>query len=153
MCVDLGRVKSKYDCALAANLHPEVPVDRHVLVKRVRAWVNAAGFITALDGSNLMRFDAGPGNDLVAGEDGSGEDEILLLLHGAGDQLGGQGEGDPAPRGLEAVIAVAQAAGEVRELDQSGAQDGGRTVEHGVGGVPAGKLCGGHCAVAVGFAR
>ena len=60
MCVDLGRVKSKYDCALAANLHPEVPVDRHVFAKRVRAWVNAAGFITALDGSNLMRFEAGP---------------------------------------------------------------------------------------------
>jgi starch synthase (maltosyl-transferring) len=60
MCVDLGRVKSKYDCALGANLHHEVPVDRHILVKRVRAWVNAAGFITALDGANLMSFEAGP---------------------------------------------------------------------------------------------
>lgn len=60
MCVDLGRIKSKYDCALGANLHPEVPVDRHIFAKRVRAWVNAAGFITALDGSNLMRFEAGP---------------------------------------------------------------------------------------------
>ncbi len=60
MCVDLGRVKSKYDCALGANLHHEVPVDRHIFGKRVRAWVNAAGFITALDGSNLMRFEAGP---------------------------------------------------------------------------------------------
>jgi starch synthase (maltosyl-transferring) len=60
MCVDLGRVKSKYDCALGANLHAEVPVDRHVFVKRVRAWVNAAGFITALDSTNLMRFEAGP---------------------------------------------------------------------------------------------
>jgi predicted glycogen debranching enzyme len=60
MCVDLGRVKSKYDCALGANLHHELPVDRHVFAKRVRAWVNADGFITALDGSNLMRFQAGP---------------------------------------------------------------------------------------------
>src|ERR1043165_2213536 len=60
MCVDLGRIKSKYDCALGANLHSEVPVDRHIFAKRVRAWVNAAGFITALDGSNLMRFEAGP---------------------------------------------------------------------------------------------
>lgn len=60
ICVDLGRVKSKYDCVLAANLHPEVPVDRHVFAKRARAWVNAAGFITALDGSNLMSFEAGP---------------------------------------------------------------------------------------------
>jgi predicted glycogen debranching enzyme len=60
ICVDLGRVKSKYDCALGANLHREVPVDRHIFAKRIRAWVNAAGFITALDGSNLMRFEAGP---------------------------------------------------------------------------------------------
>lgn len=60
MCIDLGRIKSKYDCVLGANLHAEVPVDRHVFAKRVRAWVNAAGFITALDGKNLMRFEAGP---------------------------------------------------------------------------------------------
>jgi hypothetical protein len=41
MRIDLGRIDSKYDCALAANLHPSVPVDRHVLRKRVRAWVVA----------------------------------------------------------------------------------------------------------------
>lgn len=57
---DLGRIRSKYDCLLAANLHPEVPEDRHILVKRLRAWVNADGFITALDGSNLSRVDPGP---------------------------------------------------------------------------------------------
>ena len=34
LCVDLGRVLSKYDCVLGANLHPDLPVDRHVLVKR-----------------------------------------------------------------------------------------------------------------------
>ena len=28
--VDLGRVDSKYDCALGANLNPEFPVDRHI---------------------------------------------------------------------------------------------------------------------------
>jgi hypothetical protein len=36
--VDLGKVRSKYDCVLAANLHPTLPVDRHVLAKRIRAW-------------------------------------------------------------------------------------------------------------------
>ncbi|HTY87993.1 MAG TPA: amylo-alpha-1,6-glucosidase [Candidatus Acidoferrum sp.] len=58
--VDLGRVHSKYDCALGANLHPSVPVDRHVFVKRLRVWVNADGFLSSLDFKNLASFAAGP---------------------------------------------------------------------------------------------
>jgi starch synthase (maltosyl-transferring) len=57
---DLGRVESKYDCALGANLHPALPVDRHVFVKRLRAWVNADGFIAPLDRHNLRSLTAGP---------------------------------------------------------------------------------------------
>lgn len=57
---DLGRVRSKYDCLLGANLHPEVPVDRQVMVKRMRAWVNADGFITPLDAGNLASIEPGP---------------------------------------------------------------------------------------------
>ncbi|MEW6159645.1 MAG: amylo-alpha-1,6-glucosidase, partial [Verrucomicrobiota bacterium] len=60
LCIDLGSVKSKYDCLLGANLHPEFPVDRHVLAKRVRIWVNADGFITALNAHNLVQFTPGP---------------------------------------------------------------------------------------------
>ena len=60
LCVDLGRVNSKYDCALGANLHPELPVDRHVFVKRIRVWVNADGFLSPLDFKNLASFEAGP---------------------------------------------------------------------------------------------
>ncbi|MFZ1615674.1 MAG: amylo-alpha-1,6-glucosidase, partial [Holophaga sp.] len=56
----LGHVESKYDCVLGLNLHPDAPCDRHVLVKRLRAWVNADGFLTALDGRNLVRFEPGP---------------------------------------------------------------------------------------------
>jgi len=59
LCVDLGRVNSKYDCALGANLNPTVPVDRHVFVKRLRVWVNADGFLSALDFKNLASFQAG----------------------------------------------------------------------------------------------
>jgi predicted glycogen debranching enzyme len=59
LCVDLGRVNSKYDCVLGANLNPAVPVDRHVFVKRIRAWVNADGFISPLDFKNLASFYAG----------------------------------------------------------------------------------------------
>ncbi|MCI0535899.1 MAG: glycogen debranching enzyme N-terminal domain-containing protein [Verrucomicrobiales bacterium] len=60
MCVNLGHVRSKYDCVLGANLHPSVPVDRHIFVKRVRAWSVAEGFITPLDEQNLFAFEAGP---------------------------------------------------------------------------------------------
>jgi len=34
---------------LGANLHPSVPVDRHVFVKRMRVWANADGFLSPLD--------------------------------------------------------------------------------------------------------
>lgn len=60
MRMDLGRVDSKYDCVLGANLHPSVPVDRHVLVKRLRAWVNTDGFLSGLDMKNLSAFESGP---------------------------------------------------------------------------------------------
>jgi starch synthase (maltosyl-transferring) len=59
LCADLGRVNSKYDCALGANLNPSVPVDRHIFVKRIRVWVNAAGFLSPLDFKNLAQFQAG----------------------------------------------------------------------------------------------
>jgi predicted glycogen debranching enzyme len=60
LCVDLGAVQSKYDCLLGANLHPECPVDRHVFAKRARVWVNADGFISPLNGENLVDFEPGP---------------------------------------------------------------------------------------------
>jgi predicted glycogen debranching enzyme len=59
ICVDLGRINSKYDCALGANLNPTVPVDRHIFVKRLRVWVNADGFLSPLDFKNLASFRAG----------------------------------------------------------------------------------------------
>ena len=58
--VDFGRVNSKYDCVLGANLNPAVPVDRHVFVKRLRVWVNADGFLSPLGFKNLASFQAGP---------------------------------------------------------------------------------------------
>ncbi len=60
LCVDLGSIKSKYDCALGANLDPNFPVDRHVLVKRLRAWVSANGFVTPLNLQNLAGIQIGP---------------------------------------------------------------------------------------------
>lgn len=60
LCVDFGAIKSKYDCLLGANLHPRVPVDRHIFAKRARAWVVADGFINPLDLRNLASFEPGP---------------------------------------------------------------------------------------------
>jgi predicted glycogen debranching enzyme len=60
ICIDLGRVNSKYDCVLGANLNPNVPVDRHIFVKRIRAWVNADGFLSPLNLKNLFAFKSGP---------------------------------------------------------------------------------------------
>jgi len=60
ICADLGSVKSKYDCVLGANLHPDLPVDRHIFVKRVRLWANADRFVTPLNAANLQTFEAGP---------------------------------------------------------------------------------------------
>jgi len=59
LCVDLGNINSKYDCALGANLNPEFPVDRHVLAKRIRVWVCADGFLTPLNLQSLGWFRAG----------------------------------------------------------------------------------------------
>lgn len=58
--VNFGAIRSKYDCLLGANLHPEVPVDRHVFAKRARVWVNADGFLSPLNTNNLRRFAPGP---------------------------------------------------------------------------------------------
>ncbi|MCD6338774.1 MAG: glycogen debranching enzyme N-terminal domain-containing protein, partial [Verrucomicrobia bacterium] len=58
--VDFGRIYSKYDCLLAANLDPRVPSDRHVFVKRARLWLNADGFVTPLNATNLAGFRPGP---------------------------------------------------------------------------------------------
>ncbi|MBL69823.1 MAG: amylo-alpha-1,6-glucosidase [Verrucomicrobiales bacterium] len=60
LAVDLGFVKSKYDCLLGANLHPDSPVDRHVFAKRVRVWAVADGLITPLNAANLLSFSPGP---------------------------------------------------------------------------------------------
>ncbi|MDE3245841.1 MAG: glycogen debranching enzyme N-terminal domain-containing protein, partial [Acidobacteriota bacterium] len=58
--VDLGKISSKYDCLLGANLDPRDPCDRHVLVKRARVWVNADGFLTALGADSLESVEPGP---------------------------------------------------------------------------------------------
>lgn len=60
IAIHLGAVHSKYDCLLGANLHPRLPVDRHVFAKRVRVWAMANGFLSPLNHETLRRFEPGP---------------------------------------------------------------------------------------------
>ncbi len=60
MALDLGSIRSKYDCVLGANLHPCVPVDRHVFVKRIRLWAMARNHLSQLTAANLISFAAQP---------------------------------------------------------------------------------------------
>ncbi len=39
-----GEIRSQYDALLAANLHPDYPVDRQILFARCRAWVVLQGY-------------------------------------------------------------------------------------------------------------
>lgn len=59
IAVDLGAVYSKYDCLLGANLHKDLPVDRHVFAKRLRVWALANGFLSQLNLNSLESFSPG----------------------------------------------------------------------------------------------
>jgi predicted glycogen debranching enzyme len=80
LCADLGRVNSKYDCALGANLNAEFPVDRHIFASRIRTWITADGFTTALNLQNLASLQIGPPAVWIfAAEAGDGRTVELLL--------------------------------------------------------------------------
>lgn len=42
--LEWATLQSKYDALLAANLHPNVPVDRHIMLTRCRAWLRHKGY-------------------------------------------------------------------------------------------------------------
>lgn len=51
-----GTVRSQYDVLLAANLHPDFPVDRRMLLTRCRAWLVFRGYSHPLDEHCLESF-------------------------------------------------------------------------------------------------
>lgn len=55
--LDWGKLESKYDGLLAANDHPEYPVDRRMLFTRCRGWVVYQGYSIPLSGRVIDRFD------------------------------------------------------------------------------------------------
>jgi len=55
-----GQVQTQYDALLAANLHPEVPVDRQVMFTRCRAWLVYRGYSHEINGESLEKFELEP---------------------------------------------------------------------------------------------
>jgi len=54
--VGWAELRSKYDGLLSANLHPEVPVDRHTMFTRCRAWVVCRDYSNELSLHCQKRF-------------------------------------------------------------------------------------------------
>ncbi len=57
-----GVLKSKYDSFLAANLHPNCPVDRHIFFTRCRAWIVCSDYSCEISIDNLISFEKLSGN-------------------------------------------------------------------------------------------
>jgi len=55
-----GEIRSQYDCLLAVNPHPHVPVDKMIFWTRCRAWVNDRGYSQAINASCLSSFETDP---------------------------------------------------------------------------------------------
>lgn len=54
--IDWGKVYSRYDALLAANLHPRHPEDRWVMFRRCRAWLEHHGYSCELNADSLREF-------------------------------------------------------------------------------------------------
>lgn len=57
-----GKLESRYDALLAANLDPDVPVDRWMMLIRCRAWVVYQGYSQDVDSDCLEFFISGHGS-------------------------------------------------------------------------------------------
>ena len=60
-----GAIRSQYDALLAVNLHPDCPVDRHVMLTRCRMWVVHRGYSQPLNEDCLETFSDPGGGALL----------------------------------------------------------------------------------------
>ena len=79
VCIETGRLLSRYDAIMLANLHPEIPVDRHIMWRRFRMWMIYRArrqqitsemidrFHIASDGGAVLGFKVPVGNARVVG--------------------------------------------------------------------------------------
>lgn len=77
--MEIGRLNSRYDALLLANLSDEYPVDRHIMLRRVRIWLTYQArlqelkheYITSFhmgkDGSGIWQYHCPVGNGLLVG--------------------------------------------------------------------------------------
>ena len=80
--VSWGRLTSRYDSLLAANIHPQIPEDRWIMFSRCRAWLVFQGYSQALNTDCLEVFevdDATGGTWRYHVPTGQGEDVIVTL--------------------------------------------------------------------------
>ena len=95
--MELGRLDSRYDALLLANLSDEYPVDRHIMLRRVRIWLTyqarlqelkhdyISSFQMSKDGSGIWHYQCPVGNGLLIGlsvkmQIISGRNSILLTI-------------------------------------------------------------------------
>jgi glycogen debranching enzyme len=77
-----GRLTSRYDSLLAANINPDIPEDRWIMFSRCRAWLVFQGYSLALDANCLEAFAV---NDDTGGTwhyhipTGQGQDVLVTL--------------------------------------------------------------------------
>ena len=57
-----GKINSKYDAVLAANVNRDYPQDRHIMFTNFRAWLVIDEYSHELSGATLEEFTAHPGN-------------------------------------------------------------------------------------------
>ncbi|MBS3807849.1 MAG: glycogen debranching enzyme N-terminal domain-containing protein [Bacteroidales bacterium] len=53
---DFSQLRSKYDALIAANLHPDYPEDRHIMLSRMRGWTGYKGFSRAIISEYQKKF-------------------------------------------------------------------------------------------------
>ena len=75
-CLKWGEINDRYNALLAANLNTEIPVDRHIMLNRCRAWIirhgrpeklcinTTAGFTINPNGGGTWTFHVPVGNGL-----------------------------------------------------------------------------------------
>lgn len=63
--LEWGHIESQYDALLAANLHPSVPVDRHVLFTRCRIWLVHKGYSSEINLDCIRNVQIIPGQMVI----------------------------------------------------------------------------------------
>jgi predicted glycogen debranching enzyme len=80
MNVQWGKINSRYDAMLAANLNPDFPDDRHIMFTRCRAWIVYQGYSQEICFDSLDQFRAEGNRGLWKYKIPTGQGERIDLL-------------------------------------------------------------------------